>query len=107
MPQTSALANECDPGPDFPSRTQLKLCGLIISAPEAYRLIKKLDSTKDIGPDEIPAVVLKDLSQELFPVLTKLFNRYPKEILFPLFMEVIICLPRFQAFITLSPDQPP
>lgn len=88
MPQTSTLANERDPVPDFPSLTQHKLCDLIISAPEVYKLIKKLDSTKDPGPDEIPAVVLKDLSPELFPVLTKLFNRYLKEILLPLLSAV-------------------
>ena len=41
--------------------------------------LKSLDPNKAIGPDKIPALILKEFSVELSVLLTIIFNKYLKE----------------------------
>ena len=61
--------------PPFPPRTGEKLSPPTITVKAVRRVINCLDSSKSSGPDGIPVIVFKQLSPELAPVLSKLFNR--------------------------------
>lgn len=50
---------------------------------EVSKHIKSLDRKKATGPNKLPLLVLKNINQELFPILVKLFNRCSKEKFFP------------------------
>ena len=60
------------------------------------KLIRELESSKATGPDEIPAVVLKNRSPEISPILAKLFNRCLKEKCFPTSWKVSSVCPVFK-----------
>ena len=65
--------------PDIPRRTEINLSNLKVTPAEVAKLIRKLDLSKAVGPDEIPVSVLKELSAELPPILSKLFNKQNKQ----------------------------
>ena len=69
--------------PSFPARTNNILSDIFISARDVAKLIKNLEINKATGPDNIPAVVLKNISPEMSPILAKLFNRCLKERCYP------------------------
>ena len=79
----STLDDSNNPLPDFPPQTANSISSFKITVKEVSRLIRDLDSSKATGPDEIPVVVLKNISPEISPILTKLFNRCLKEKSFP------------------------
>ena len=45
-----------------------------ISREEVLKLLKKINPNKASGPDMIPARILKDLAEELAPILTEIFR---------------------------------
>ena len=69
--------------PVFPSRTNLKLHNISITAKMVKKFIMNLDLSKASGPDCIPVVVLKNCQPELSNVLAELFNKRLKESCFP------------------------
>ena len=69
--------------PVFPSRTNLKLHNISITAKMVKKFIMNLDLSKASGPDCIPVVVLKNCEPELSNVLAELFNKRLKESCFP------------------------
>ena len=79
----STLDDSNNPLPDFPLQTANSISGFKVTVKEVSKLIHDLDSSKATGPDEIPVVVLKNISPEISPILTKLFNRCLKEKSFP------------------------
>ena len=60
------------------------------------RVLSKLDTASASGPDQIPAVVLKQLAPELSPILSKLFNKCIKESVFPESWKCASVVPSFQ-----------
>ena len=46
-----------------------------ISREGVLKLLKKINPNKASGPDMIPARILKDLAEELAPILTEIFRR--------------------------------
>ncbi|KAI8485267.1 hypothetical protein Bbelb_370140 [Branchiostoma belcheri] len=92
----STLDDQCCPLPDFPARTENILSNIKISARDVAKLIKDLDANKATGPDNIPVVVLKNLSPELSPILAKLFNRCLKLRCFPNFWKISSVCPVFK-----------
>ena len=46
-----------------------------ISREGVLKLLKKINPNKASGPDMIPARILKDLAEELAPILTEIFQR--------------------------------
>ena len=60
--------------PVFPSRTNLKLHNISLTATMVKKVIKNLDSSKAFGPDCIPVVVLKNCEPEFSYILADLFN---------------------------------
>ena len=79
----STLDDSNNPLPDFPSQTAYSIANFKVTVKEVSKLIRDLDVSKATGPDEIPVVVLKNISPELSPILAKLFNRCLKEKTFP------------------------
>ena len=69
--------------PDFPLRTEQRLCSRKITARMVANAILDLDAFKATGPDKIPSIVLKKCSPELSPVLAKLYNKCLAESCFP------------------------
>ena len=69
--------------PDYPTKTDKSLSNFTVSAKEVAKLIRALDSTKATGPDNIPVVVLKNISPELSPILAKVFNKCIQQNCFP------------------------
>ena len=68
---------------DSPSRTDSIVPDFHVSVKEVSCLIHELEANKATGPDQIPVVVLKNLSPELSLIIAKLFNRCIKEKCFP------------------------
>ena len=64
--------------PVFPSRTNLKLLNISVTA-KMFKKVMNLDFSKASGPDCIPVVVLKNCDPELSNILAELFNMGPKE----------------------------
>ena len=75
--KNSNLEDSVIPLPDFPSRTNLKLCNFFVTA----KIVKKflINRSKASSPDCIPVVVLKNCKSELSYILTELFNMCLKE----------------------------
>ena len=48
---------------------------LIVDINGVETLLRKKNIKKNSGPDGIPSQILRDLSDELAPVVTKLFNQ--------------------------------
>ena len=82
--------------PEFPIRTDARLSTFKVTPKEVAKFISKLETSKAVGPDEIPAIVLKNLSPELSPILSKLFNRCIKESCFPGFWKTSSVCPVFK-----------
>ena len=68
---------------EFTSQTDCLTSDFRVSVKEVSRLIHDLESSKATGPDEVPVVVLKNISPEISPILSRLFNRCLKEKCFP------------------------
>ena len=60
--------------PVFPSRTNLKLHNISITAEMFKKVILNLNSSKASGPDCTPVVVLENCATELSYMLAELFN---------------------------------
>ena len=69
--------------PVFPSRTNLKLHNISVTAKMVRKVVMNLDLPKASGPDFIPVVVLKNCELELSYILAELFNKCLKESCFP------------------------
>ena len=82
--------------PVFPSRTNLKLHNISITAKMVKKVITNLDSSKASGPDCIPVVVLKNCEPELSYILAELFNKCLKESYFPDCWKVLSVVPVFE-----------
>ena len=82
--------------PVFPSRTNLKLHNISITAKMVKKIITNLDSSKASGPDCIPVVVLKNCEPELSYILAKLLNECLKESCFPDCWKVSSVVPVFK-----------
>ena len=61
--------------PVFPSRTNLKLHNVSVTAKMVKKVVMNLDLSKASGPDCIPVVVLKNCESELSYILAELFNK--------------------------------
>ena len=48
---------------------------IVICGEGVLKLLKKINPQKASGPDMIPAPILKDLAEELAPILTKIFQK--------------------------------
>ncbi len=48
---------------------------IVVTEPGVYKLLCGLDTSKSCGPDDLPPRVLKELSAEIAPVLTYIFNQ--------------------------------
>ena len=53
--------------PDMPDIT--------ITEPGVLKLLLTLDPNKSLGPDDIPPRVLREVSSEIAPILTSIFNQ--------------------------------
>ena len=61
----SNLDDSGDSLPDCPILTNIKISNLNITSLEVTKFIRKLETSKAVGPDQIPVVVLKHLAPEL------------------------------------------
>ena len=77
----STLEDNDHPLPDYPQRSDLS--GLNITPSTVSKFINQLESSKAVGPDEISDIVLKNLSAELSPILSILFNKCARQSCFP------------------------
>ena len=53
----------------------LRMCSIKISKAGVIKLLKGLNSSKALGPDELHPRVLKELATELGPVFAHLFQQ--------------------------------
>ena len=62
----------------FPSLTSTypDMPDITITEHGVLKLLLLLDPNKSLGPDDIPPRVLKDVSSEITPILTSIFNQY-------------------------------
>ena len=82
--------------PVFPSRTNLKLHNISVTAKMVKKVITNLDLSKASGPDCIPIVVLKNCEPELSYILAELFNKCLKESCFPDCWKASSVVPAFK-----------
>ena len=82
--------------PVFPSRTNLKLHNISVTAKMIKKVITNLDLSKASGPDCIPVVVLRNCEPELSYILAELFNKCLKESCFPDSWKVSSVVPIFK-----------
>ena len=66
-----------------PSRTNLKLHNISVTAKMVRKVIMNLDLSKASGAYCIPVVVLKSCEPKLSYILAELFNKCHKESCFP------------------------
>ena len=59
---------------EFTSQTDCLTSDFRVSVKEVSRLIHNLESSKATGPDEVPVVVLKNISPEIAPILSRLLT---------------------------------
>jgi hypothetical protein len=69
----STISEKTSELPDFPSQTSSSLTQVHFHPKEVRKILHNLRDNAAPGPDEIPAVVLKECAPELAPVLTKFF----------------------------------
>ena len=90
--KNSTLDDSNVPLPDFPLRTDKKLCDAKIAACDVEFFICDLSVSKATGPGDIPVIVLKNIAPELSPILEKLFNLCIKRKCFPsIWKESSVC----------------
>ena len=82
--------------PNYSSKTDKSLSSFTVSAKEVAKLIKALDSTKATGPDNIPVIVLKNISPELSPILAKVFNKCLLQKCFPISWKISSVCPVYK-----------
>ena len=96
FPKISNLDDSGISLPVFPSRTNLKLCKISITAKMVKKVITNLDSSEASGPDCIPVVFLKNCEPELSYILAKLFNMCLEGSCFPDCWKVSSVVPVFK-----------
>ena len=94
--KNSSLGDSGIPLPVFPSRTNLKLHNISVTANMVKKVIMNLDLSKASCPDCIPVVVLKNCESELSYILAELFNKCLKESCFPDCWKVLSGVPVFK-----------
>ena len=52
----------------------MQISEIQIETNEVYECLRTLNTTKACGPDEIPALILKECALEISPSLCSLFN---------------------------------
>ena len=82
--------------PVFPSRTNLKLHNISVTAKMVKMVITNLDLSKASGPDCIPVVVLRNCEPELSYIIAELFSKCLKESYFPDSWKVSSVVPIFK-----------
>ena len=82
--------------PVFPSKTNLRLHNISVTAKMVRKVVMNLDLSKASGPDCIPVVVLKNCEPELSYILAELFNKCLKESCFPDCWKVSSVVPVFK-----------
>ena len=82
--------------PVFPSRTNLKLHNISITAKMAKKVKTNLDSSKASGADCIPVVVLKNYEPGLSYIPAELSNMCLKEFCFPDCWKLLLVVPVFK-----------
>ena len=82
--------------PVFPSRTNLKLHNISVSAMMVKKVIMNLDLSKASGCDCIPVVVLKNSEPELSYNIAELFSKCLKESCFADCWKVSSVVPVFK-----------
>ena len=94
--KNSSLGDSGIPLSVFPSRTNLKLHNISVTANMVKKVIMNLDLSKASCPDCIPVVVLKNCESELSYILAELFNKCLKESCFPDCWKVLSGVPVFK-----------
>ena len=82
--------------PVFPSRTNLKPHNISVTPKMVKKVITNLDSSKTLGTDCIPVVVLKNCEPELSYILAELFNKCYSESCFPVCWKISSVVPVFK-----------
>ena len=77
--------------------------GLLITQHEVYRALSSINTTKAVGPDNIPNKLLKDFAFELAPVIQDIYNQSLKDgnIPLPLKSSIVNPIPE------VTPPPPP
>ena len=60
--------------PPQPAAFDVQMPGFNVCERKVLRVLRKLNTAKSTGPDDVPAVVLKKCAPELAPVLTRLYQ---------------------------------
>ena len=63
---------------------------LLISEYEAYKSLSSLQTSKAVGPDNIPNRILKDFALELAPLVCDIYNQSLKEGTYQLFWNRLL-----------------
>ena len=79
--------------PPFAPRTTESVSLPAITVKRVKKIISCLDSSKSSGPDGIPVIVFKQLSPELSPVLSKIFQKCVSSSEFPSCWKVASVVP--------------
>ena len=74
--------------PVFPSRTNLKLHNISATPKMVKKVLMNIDLSKELGPDSIPMVVLKNCEPELSNILAEIFNKCLEGSCFPDYWKV-------------------
>ena len=83
--------NMADNDAQFSEMFNNTLCNINVTENEIIKSISTLDANKSGGPDNIPAHIIKHLSQALVKPITSIFNKSLSEGIFPLkFKEGIV-----------------
>ena len=71
--QSVFISEDLSSMPTLPVSTHPSLPQISITEHGVFSLLSQIDPHKACGPDNIPAQVLKELAQELSPMITHLF----------------------------------
>ena len=66
---------------------------LLISEYEAYKSLSSLQTSKAVGPDNIPNRILKDFALELAPLVCDIYNQSLREGYIPALLKLSIVAP--------------
>ena len=68
----------------------------LVAEKEVYQSLLSIDTTKAVGPDDIPNKLLKDFSFELAPVIKNVYNQSLKEAYVSTLLKssIVISLPK-------------
>ena len=82
--------------PVFPSRTNLKLHNISATPKMVKKVLMNIDLSKELGPDSIRMVVLKNCEPELSYILAEIFNKCLEGSCFPDYWKVSSMVPVFK-----------